>query len=76
MIIRDDVERHGHFPGALCAREKGPQQLPHEEDVAGLPVPLAVREVHQPVVVRVNGAAVWAADPLGRAGRSRAEYGR
>ena len=75
VIIRDHVERYSHLSSALHAPEQGPQQLPHEEHMARLPVPLAVREVDQPVVVGVYGAAVWAADSLGRSGSPRTAEG-
>lgn len=72
MIVRYHVQRNRDTTGALHAAQERPQQLPYEEDVAGLPVALAVGEVDEAMVVRVDGPAVGAADALGRARGSRA----
>lgn len=73
MIVRDDVQRHRHLSRALHASQQRPQHLPHEKNVARLPVSLRVRKVNETIVVRVDGPPVRAADALGRARGARAE---
>lgn len=51
MIVRDDVQRNGYLPGALHATDKRAKQFPHEKYVAGLPIPLLVRELDQAMVI-------------------------
>lgn len=78
VVVGYDVERHRRALPALDghAAQQRPQQLPHEEDVARLPVAFLVREVQQAVVVRVHRSSVRTADALGSAGSAGAEGGR
>lgn len=71
VIIGDDVERHSDPSRRLRASKQGPQEFPHEKHVTSFPISFRVGEVDEPMVVRVNRAAVWAADTLGGTRRPR-----